>query len=155
MELNSIADLNAGCVSASVVARDSTIGLSPSGPTPSIIQLNTLLHDLIEDLAAESVEGAVQLKLAMNDFQESEAEMIATLNRIAADTIAGGSGSTGEDLNGDLSNISNDRVADPLYSETPTQVPTQPPYLPGYGPGGSSTLFDLMNGSEDELSDDH
>lgn len=155
VELNSIADLNAGCVSASVVARDSTIGLSPSGPTPSIIQLNTLLHDLIEDLAAESVEGAVQLKLAMNDFQESEAEMIATLNRIAADTIAGGSGSTGEDLNGDLSNISNDRVADPLYSETPTQVPTQPPYLPGYGPGGSSTLFDLMNGSEDELSDDH
>ena len=144
VELNTIADMNASCARRGIVARGAGIGRGESGPMDEVIRLGTLLHDLLEDLAAETLEGAVQLKLALNDFAATEAEMIAEINRISAALLVPNADGIGQDLHGDITNITEDRNANPLDEEIVVHGEPQVPFLPGYGPDGKNSLVDIM-----------
>ncbi|WP_244303061.1 hypothetical protein [Leucobacter coleopterorum] len=140
VELNRVADLNAACGSETMVQRDSSIGRGPNGPASHLVNLNELLHKLLEDLAGDAVDGAKSLTLALNDFQMNEENIIQHLNTVAADIIAGGRNYDGENLGGDLSNVTRDRERDPLYPKIGKSG------KPGFGPNGSLTLEEVMSG---------
>lgn len=83
-ELNEIADLNDSCSSTFAVARNAAIGLGATGPAEHITSLNRYIRDLLDDLAAEVLDGAVQLNLVVDDFAANEAEVMRQLNQYLA-----------------------------------------------------------------------
>jgi hypothetical protein len=42
--------------------------------------LNTYIHDLLEETAADIYDGAAKLKLTLSDFAQTEAEILQELN---------------------------------------------------------------------------
>ena len=81
MELNSIADLNLSCSSPIAVSRDGRIGLGANGPGRDVADFDQYIHNLIEEAAGDALDGAVHLTNAINDFQETEEEIIRRLNQ--------------------------------------------------------------------------
>jgi len=105
-ELDAVADNVQQLVSVSHVDRDASIGLGAHGPHPAVQRFGGLVHNLLEEAAADALNGAVQLKEALSDFQRVEADIMDELNRINADLL--GARDYGEDLGGDLGNITKD-----------------------------------------------
>ncbi|KTR83419.1 hypothetical protein [Leucobacter chromiiresistens] len=138
-ELNEIADLNESCSSTFAVARNAAIGLGATGPAEHITSLDRYIRDLLDDLAAEVLDGAVQLNLVVDDFAANEAEVMRQLNQY----LAG------------LEQIVADRPrGDPLDRPAPSGV--EAPFAPGPDTGRRDSnpirldLDSLMRGPAQE-----
>lgn len=82
-ELEDIAAKDRDCDASSRVVRSSELGLSATGPSNSIRELNWQLYKLLKDLAWEVDNGARVLSLAIADLMDEDENAAAELVRLA------------------------------------------------------------------------
>ncbi|WP_183091989.1 hypothetical protein [Mycetocola lacteus] len=90
IELEDIAAKDRNCDASSHVMRSPELGMSATGPSNSIRELNWQLYKLLKDLAWEVDNGARVLSLAIADLMDEDenaaAELVRLANQIAQGT---------------------------------------------------------------------
>lgn len=109
-ELDAVADNVQQVVSVSHVDREASIGLGASGPHSTVQRFGEFVHDVLEEAAADALDGSVQLYRALSDFQQTESDIVALLNQLNGDLL--GARDYGDDLGGDIANVRDDEPDD-------------------------------------------
>lgn len=139
-ELEDIANLNSDCSATLPLKRNSRIGYGWAGPAPTIGRFDDYIHDLLEEVAGEILEGAVELGHLLSDFTQTEESIVAEIDAFLQE-LDEGSGSI-EDITQDRPGQHPVDGSDPLGG--PTEVPYAPGMEPGLGPVMSNNAGDLL-----------
>lgn len=112
----------------SLLRRDSPVGLIPAGPSEKYHDFQQIIYELLLDLKWQLEEGVINLKLAMHDFEERDADSSAALQRFSTEYSLG----SGVDP-WDGTYVTSDEVLnrDPYFENHDDHNPRTPTQAPG------------------------
>ena len=88
-ELDAVATIVRDCGTYSAVRRDDSIGMGAIGPSSQLRDLNDLHYDMVKDLSWEVRNGAKDLELVMEDFEQHEQENLRAIQKLTEEIDQG------------------------------------------------------------------